>query len=67
MNNNAEVLEKKLHGDIARLSELLDEAREHDTPFVDVLAQELEKKQPRLTQLIDLRNRGYTEQEFTAF
>jgi hypothetical protein len=32
MNNNAEILEKKLHGDIPRLSELLDEAREHDTP-----------------------------------
>lgn len=65
--NNAEVLEKQLQGDIARLRELLGVAREHDTPFVNVLAQELEKKEARLTRLVDLRNRGCNEQEFNVF
>ena len=63
----AEAFEKNLRGDIAELTRLLDVTREHSTPLVNVLAQELDNKQARLTHLVELQNRGYTEQEFNAF
>lgn len=65
--DKAKVIEIKLQSDIARIKELLDVTGEYDTSFDNVLTQELENKQARLAHLVELQDRGYTEQEFNAF
>lgn len=65
--NKLDIIETKLQGDIAQTKNLLTIAKEHRTPFINVLAQKLEESQVRLTQLTELRNKDYTEQELEVF
>jgi hypothetical protein len=65
--NRAKILESKLQGDIAQLEELLDIAEEHNTPFVDMLAQALDAKRARLAQLVGLQTGGHGERGLDAF
>jgi len=67
MVDRAEVLERKLRSDVARLKDLADVAIEHNTRHVRTLSEALHQKQARLAQLADLRATGYDEQQFDAF
>lgn len=62
-----EIIEAKLRGEIIQTESLLVIAQKHKTPFVSSLTQKLEESQARLAQLIDLRNKNYSEKELETF